>query len=101
MHMYLLFLLWTWFCGFVKLIRQHDSNTASFRLSCSMVKGRAANTWLALTDCIMSGNVDKQTQRHAKENISTLVNLFYKSLDAEKSGKEVSMFGFLFYSPWL
>lgn len=54
------------------------------------MKGRAANAWLALTDCTMSDNVKKKDQIHAKEHISTLVNLFYQSLDAAKSGKEVS-----------
>ena len=55
-----------------------------------MIKGRAANTWLALTDCTMSANVNMDLQRQAKLHISTLVDLFYDALDAEKTGKAVS-----------
>ncbi|KAG0562111.1 hypothetical protein KC19_9G119100 [Ceratodon purpureus] len=55
----------------------------------SIIKGWAANTWLVLMDHTMSANVEIQAQRYAKEHLLTLVNLFYESLDAEKSGKEI------------
>lgn len=43
--------------------------------------------------------MEKKEQNYAKEHISTLVDLFYQSLDAEKSGKEVSMFLLKFLFP--
>lgn len=87
-----------------EMFEQYGSNAADCHYGCSIIKGWAANTWLVLMDHTMSANVEIQAQRYAKEHLLTLVNLFYESLDAEKSGKEVSMLFrkrcFLFESYW-
>lgn len=65
-------------------------------LSCffcgSSIKGMAANNWLAQADYVMTTHVDKKEKALVMERISQLVDLFYKAVDADKSGQKVCLF---------
>lgn len=81
-----------WFIYQAIMIQSRDlmQNQTHAMCFCSKIKGMSANAWLTLTDHMLSCNVKESEKLHAKERIPLIVNLFYDSLDADKSGKEVS-----------
>lgn len=51
----------------------------------------AANNWLAQADYVMTSHVDKKEKASVMERISQLVDIFYKAVDADKSGEKVCL----------
>jgi hypothetical protein len=57
----------------------------------SSIKGMAANNWLAQADYVMTSHADEKEKASVMERISQLVDLFYKAVDADKSGEKVCL----------